>query len=389
MLDKIRKLNYLLMSLLFLFLAGGLFLFYYLDQKERAWAEGQFLGQSFSHPNQIPQKEEVQGVTTDKDISENKIEDPQILLEGFSQEEAGQNDDVLKKEETNNREENLKKEAVGQKENNQESEKEVFSFVVIGDSEDYKTNFGYSENLPTALQKAASLKGVDFAIFTGDIITTAKPNVAGNRQNIERAKKLLDNYFSKYYLAFGGHDIECGKICIDYWLETLFSKEVKTEDDRRLFHSFDFGNTHFVLLSSEYPESNSVDSEQLNWLEQDLANCQKENKIVISHVPPVTFFKESAKKGHDMSSNPFSQSRLLNILKKHKVDLVISGHEHAFDHKIVEGIDFILAGSVGQRARYKNIIKGDIITHIKVDRKRIFLQSFKVSGERVRDIVIK
>ncbi len=383
MLEKIRKLNYWLMSLVFLLISGGLILFYYLDQKERNWIENY----SFSLADYTSSKEKVQGIMTNENNIENYAKkESQILIESFSQEEINQ------KEEENlfEQEKNLKEREEQQNQNEIDSkpEKEKFSFIIIGDAEDYETDFGYSEKLPLALQKAASLEA-DFAIFTGDIITTAKPIVADNKQSIEKTKSLLDSYFKKYYLVFGGHDIECGRICIDYWLKTFFNQEIKVEEDRKLFHSFDFGNTHFVLLSSEYPQNNSIDEKQLIWLENDLANCQKTNKIVVSHVPPVTFFEESAEEGHDMSKNSFSQARLLKILKEHQVDLVISGHEHVFDHKIVEGIDFILAGSVGQKARYKNIIKGDIITYIKIDKERILLYSFKVNGEKVRDIIIK
>ena len=160
-------------------------------------------------------------------------------------------------------------------------------------------------------------------------------------------------------------------------------------EKRYLYHSFDYENTHFILLSTDYPEKHSIDDAQLAWLNTDLNETDKSNIIVISHVPPVNFFKESAKKCHDMSCSEIQRDKLINILKKHQVDLVLSGHEHVFDHKIVDGIDFVIAGNSGNGKRYKDSTWEDSFSQVTVSDKHITLKAIGSNGNLIREIQIK
>ncbi len=259
-----------------------------------------------------------------------------------------------------------------------------FDFVVIADSESYKATGGHEEKFESVLAKATSYKP-DFAVFSGDIVIQSGPDVA----RIKNIKNLIERHFEKYYIAFGKHDVECGASCVDVWESVFFNKKYKLGETRKLYHSFDYENTHFVLLSSDYPIKHAVDDEQLAWLNTDLKNNDKSNVIVVVHVPPVTFFKESAKENHDMTYNVVQRDKLLAILNKYKVDLVISGHEHVFDHKVVDGIDYVLAGAVGKSKRYKDSIWKDSFLYITVSGNRIVLKSFGLDGELIREIRVK
>ncbi len=90
-----------------------------------------------------------------------------------------------------------------------------------------------------------------------------------------------------------------------------------------------------------------------------------------------------------MSCDDEVRKKLLALFKKHNVDLVISGHENAFDHKIVDGIDFVLSGQVGNEPRYKNVIKGDIYTLFMVNEEEIKLEAINAEGKMIRAISIK
>lgn len=259
-----------------------------------------------------------------------------------------------------------------------------FDFIVIADSESYKAANGHEKKFESVLVRAASYKS-DFAMFTGDIITQGDPD----KYRVKNVKKLIEKYFEDYYISFGKHDIECGAPCVDVWQNVLFDKKYKSGEVRKLYHSFDYENTHFVLLSSDYPIKHAVDDEQLAWLNTDLKKNDKPNVIVVVHVPPVTFFKESAKEDHDMTYNVAQRDKLLNLLRKYKVDLVLSGHEHAFDHKIVDGIDYVLAGAVGKSKRYKNSIYKDSFLYVTVSGNKIILKSFGLDGELIREIRVK
>ncbi len=275
-----------------------------------------------------------------------------------------------------------------EKSKNRETEEitRPFSFVAIADSENFKKESGYNNVLEGIIASAKS-HNPDFAIFTGDILNMTSDHVG--KQNIKTIKKIIEKYFSKYYITFGKHDVECGKPCIKLWQEVFWSETIDKNEEFRLYHSFEYQNTHFAILSTDYPLKHSIDNEQLDWLEKDLSETKKPHKIVIAHIPPVNFFWKSAKECHDMSCNPDQRDKLNSILKKNKVDLVISGHEHTFDHKIVDGIDYILAGNSGNSRRYKNTAKGDIYTVVSVTKTGISLKGIRTDGKLIRKIKIK
>ena len=263
-----------------------------------------------------------------------------------------------------------------------------FSFAAIGDTKSYKDKMGFDIGLVDVLKKSRAY-GSDFALFTGDILSASGKDNKENEARIKQIKNTIEEHYNNYYIAFGKNDISCGDACASFWLETLFDVKTKSNEKKWLYHSFDYLNTHFVLLSASYPQERSIDKKQLEWLENDLKNSTKPNKIVVQHVPPVSFFKDSEKDCYDMSCNKEVQSKLLGILKDNNVDLVISGSENVFDHKVAHGIDFVLSGQVGNKSRHKNVIRDDIYTLIEVDGENIQLDALNTKGEIIRTISIK
>lgn len=269
----------------------------------------------------------------------------------------------------------------------EDNKKNEFSFVVIGDSESYGQK-GYNEGLLSVMAKAKG-QDLNLVFFAGDLISLSAPTVEENQKKLEGLLSSVGNYFEKYYIAFGDKDIECGADCINLWQKLFFKKESSPEAKTMLYHSFDFQGTHFAILSSSYPLENKIDDIQLDWLDKDLSATAKTNRIVLVHVPPVTFFQKSASTCHDMSCDLAAKEKLNQILAKNKVDLVISGHESVFDHKIEGGIDYVLAGNSGNKPKYDGVIKDDIFSVFSVKNAEINLKAMKVSGEVVREINIK
>lgn len=257
-----------------------------------------------------------------------------------------------------------------------------FRFVALGDSESMKVGF-YPEM--SMMIKIAKKQNPDFAVFTGDIMSTSSKNIGTYQGWINTFRNVANANFKKTYIAFGKHDLDCGFRCINLWGRTLWNRGWALNERPKLYHSFDYQNTHFVLLSSDYPLDHSVDALQLNWLENDLKTTDKPNKIVVTHVPPVTFFEESAKKCHDMSCSKASRDRLLSIIETYKVDLVISGHEHSFQHKIKNGTDFIISGNSGNRGRY-GLQSEDAFSLIEVEGESITVKKID-SKERVEKTI--
>jgi len=100
------------------------------------------------------------------------------------------------------------------------------------------------------------------------------------------------------------------------------------------YYSFDYGNIHFICLNSydidrSKPENGGV---MLSWLEDDLLNTYADWVIAFWHHPPYT------KGSHDSDDEvQLIQMRenAVEVLEKHGVDLVLSGHSHSYERSFL------------------------------------------------------
>ena len=103
------------------------------------------------------------------------------------------------------------------------------------------------------------------------------------------------------------------------------------------YYSFDFANIHFVVLDAEdmaWQNPNSM----LTWLQADLSNTTQDWIIAFWHRPPYS------KGNHDSDSEANSvrmRSLFVPVLEAYGVDLVLSGHSHAYERS------FLLDGHYG------------------------------------------
>jgi len=297
------------------------------------------------------------------------------------------NDIVVENKENDNIDKNLNeikdKELVSEKSVN-------FNFSVIADSEKFKGDFGFDDDVLVTFDHALKWKP-ELILFTGDIIAI-NAGSQGKRRSVQHVKNIFDRYLGDitYYIAFGNHDIEGDWKNIDIWQKIFFDKTYKANEKRVLYHSFDYENTHFVLLSTGYPLKNNIDVNQMQWLENDLKKNTKENTIIVMHAPPVTFYEKSAKKCHDLFCNPKTQAKLQIIFKENDVDLVVAGHEHVFDHKIVNGIDYIIGGNASStNSRYKEVPSGQTFADVSIRDDAITVKGIDVDKGIIREIKIK
>ena len=87
-------------------------------------------------------------------------------------------------------------------------------------------------------------------------------------------------------------------------------------------YSFDYGNTHFVVLNTGYHDSSSdtqkILTQQLPWLKDDLAKSNAKWKIVMLH------------QGLYGAKSQWSSTRgiLEPVMDEYGIDLVLQGHDH-------------------------------------------------------------
>src|SRR5690606_7819668 len=124
--------------------------------------------------------------------------------------------------------------------------------------------------------------------------------------------------------------------------------------------SFNWGNVHFVALNTEPPdvpdgvddsaESSLWNSEimwnylgqQREWLDEDLSRNYGANFLVIFFHVPMYDTKLSRREPQLEVRRAFE-----DIMDKHRVELVITGHTHNYQHHVKGGTHHIVTGGGG------------------------------------------
>ena len=100
------------------------------------------------------------------------------------------------------------------------------------------------------------------------------------------------------------------------------------------YYSFDYGKIHFIALDS-YGSDDSADGPMMTWLKADLAATNKDWVIAFWHHPPYSKGSHDS----DLSSSQTAMRQIAaRILENHGVDLVLSGHRHAYERSyLIDG----------------------------------------------------
>ena len=106
------------------------------------------------------------------------------------------------------------------------------------------------------------------------------------------------------------------------------------------YYSFDYGDVHFLILNTELPYS--IGSEQYKFALSDLGNTKKKWKIVCSHKPAfINYGTKTQEKNQDLID------LFTYIFEPNNVDIVLSGHNHFYQHLKLGDVDHFIIGSAG------------------------------------------
>ncbi|HLL23922.1 MAG TPA: metallophosphoesterase family protein [Kofleriaceae bacterium] len=134
-----------------------------------------------------------------------------------------------------------------------------------------------------------------------------------------------------FYPASGNHDY---KTMDGAPFREVFKLPENGEDEK--WYSYDWGRIHFATLDTEADYKTQVE-----WLDRDLAASTLPWKIIYLHRPPYS----SGNHGSDM----MLRKLLAPVLERHRVQLVLAGHDHNYERIVPQnGVTYIVTGGGGR-----------------------------------------
>lgn len=103
---------------------------------------------------------------------------------------------------------------------------------------------------------------------------------------------------------------------------------------RQHYYTWTASGVEFFML-----DSNNVNTAQTSWLRGRLRDSRARVKIAVFHHPPYTAGLHAPNKA--------IQAAWVPLFDKFHVTLVLSGHNHGYEHSIVRGVDYVVSGGGG------------------------------------------
>ena len=241
--------------------------------------------------------------------------------------------------------------------------KDPIRFVALGDS-------GTGGAAELAIAQRISGEKFDFMLFLGDIAYEQGS-----------AAQLQSNFFSVYkdflryvpaYTTIGNHE-RVTRLGRPY-----FEAFVLPEPER--YYSFNWGDIHFVAI-----DTTQRDTKQLVWLDKDLTDNKLPWVIVFGHHPMYT----NSLRGAQL----WIRRAFANILTRHKVDLVLTGHEHQYERFRIADVNYVISGGGGGQLTHfwgrSRAIKQATVHHFlsfEVSAGNLTMKAIDISGHEIETV---
>jgi 3',5'-cyclic AMP phosphodiesterase CpdA len=162
-----------------------------------------------------------------------------------------------------------------------------------------------------------------------------------------------------FYSVPGNHENALGDWVRDPFF-TNYTQYVHYEDvaaacgGTELYYSFDYGDVHFITLNTEdgwvgdcYIEECVFEcsTEQMTWLQSDLANVENDTFLVVAFHRPVYSVREARPDRWQQAES--IREEFHSLFLEHDVDLVLTGHDHYYYRSIRDGIYYVVTGGGG------------------------------------------
>lgn len=246
-------------------------------------------------------------------------------------------------------------------------------FAIVGDSRprDYLEFFlENSDHIPRMVFDAIAAENPAFVVHAGDLaVFGSQKSFWQGWQPFDRDAMALVKQGTPIYPVVGNHEYR-GFTRVP--LTHYFSRFQNL--DQRSYYSLIAGGTLFLCLDSNFGRlSETAERDQDAWLERNLdwaATAAGVTLVVpVVHHPP---FTNVSRRYLVLESRSVQRRWVPSFLQHPKVQMVVSGHVHAYEHILEGGKHFIVTGGGGSPR---------FVMRKKSDQKRLDLWQ---GDERIR-----
>lgn len=226
----------------------------------------------------------------------------------------------------------------------------MFKFAIITDTHirapggDLSSPFPVNERANDRARYAIALIEAvkpDFTIHLGDMVHPLPHMDGAYQEAVDEAHRIFEPLASSLHFVPGNHDIG------DKPSPAMPAKPLSATTEQTYQSAFGESRYAFehqgvvfiVINSSLVNRANDAEQQQQRWLEDQLANAEGKRIFLFSHYPP--FINSADESNHyDNYAEP-GRSWLLDLVVKHRVEAVISGHVHQFFYNVYQGVKLI------------------------------------------------
>ncbi|MDD3107785.1 MAG: metallophosphoesterase [Alistipes sp.] len=206
----------------------------------------------------------------------------------------------------------------------------------------YSGNRDFQQEEQQILQLLTAIEQLrpDFVVITGDLVHDKRE--PAQLQGFDRIFRLLDPKIPLYLLP-GNHDIGAGKPASE--------AEVEAYRQRYGADRFVLQTRGCCLIGINTPiikdGTPQQEEEQFAWIEQQLQKHNRSKvKILLGHQP---LFVQTPDEADNYDNFPSAQrAKYLELLRRYRVDLVLSGHLHRCVETRYQQTRMIVTGAAGR-----------------------------------------
>lgn len=201
------------------------------------------------------------------------------------------------------------------------------------DDTSYKALGSSSMLLRDAVEQINNIKGLDFVLFTGDMVDSA------TRENYDEYYRVLSKLKYPTLNAFGNHDLSYGNLTKEEVLNIvkMYNPNYTFNDT---YYAFTPKTDYRIIIldgvSADTSTSNGrLSEEQLRFLDDELSQNQDKIVVIGLHFPPVEPFVSN----EHMLTNAQQMNEIL--IKYKNPIIVLSGHYHATKLRQIGNIVYV------------------------------------------------